>query len=542
MPLSLPSTFRNQPVAWLIGLVGLLYLWNLSLVELSVTDEARSGMIVKGMLAGNWLLPRTPDGYLVEKPPAFYGTCALLGSVFGVNEWTLRGVSVLAALGTLAVTAWIVRLFGSPRAAWISVAALASNLVFLQSARDAMVDMMLTFFLSVGFAGYAAGKLGRISLERATGICGLAFGLALLSKGPLGLALPIAVCGGDFMIETKGRIWRLRRPLAPVLGVLLLALAVSALWYIPGLLAGKNEFLETSILSENFRMPLGQSTGIGGVHKRPLYYYTVIQLCALLPSLPLLAALPGWWRDPSSRHSRRLLACWAAFGFLLFQAVSNKRFYYIVTLQPAFAAMIGLAADHWAERKWGSRWSFVGSGILLALVGAVCIGLVFVQPGFNREKSAEVLAAVLRHRGWVITFGVLVVAAGAAMLAAVRRGPAALLSCSAAMALLVVAGSSGAGDPILAEFNRSRPFVKESAAKVPADAHPVIFPPIHGYSIDYYWPVPVVRDGNAARTAEYVFVSREKLPTLPGKAETLGTWRYSVKDDDRDVLLLRRAP
>lgn len=542
MPVSLPSTCRNHPAAWLIGLVGLLYLWNLGTVELSVTDEARSGMIVKDMLEGNWLLPRTPDGFLVEKPPAFYGSCALLGSVFGVNEWTLRLVSVLAALGTLAVTAWLVRLFGSPRAAWVAVAALASNAVFLECARDAMVDMMLTFFLSVGFAGYAAGKLGRISLERATGICGIAFGLALLSKGPLGLALPIAVCGGDFMIETKGRLWRLRRPLAPVLGVLLLAVAVSALWYVPGLLAGKGEFLETSILSENFRMPLGQSTGIGGVHKRPPYYYAVVQLCALLPALPLLATLPAWWRDPSSRHARRVLACWAAFGFLLFQAVSNKRFYYLVTLQPAFAAMIGLAADRWAEQKDAKRWSFTGSGVILALAGVAALVAAFVQPSVGR-RSAEITAAVLKHREWIAAAGVLIAALGAGMLVAVRRGPPALLASAAALALLVIAARVGAGDPVQAEFNRSRPFVLENAPRVPADARPVIYPPIHGYSVDFYWPAKVPRDADAARSAEYVFINPANLPALGGKVDQIGVWRYDkTNNPERDVLLVKRQP
>jgi len=536
----MPLAFRKHPAAWLIGLVGLLYLWNLSLVELSVTDEARSGMIVKDMLAGHWLLPRTPDGYLVEKPPAFYGSCALLGSLFGVNEWTLRGVPVLAALGTLAVAAWIVRLYGSPLAAWVTVAALASNIIFLQSARDAMVDMMLTFFLTVGFAGYAAAKLGRLTPEQATGICGIAFGLALLSKGPLGLALPIAVCGGDFLIETKGRLWRLRRPLAPVLGVLLLAVAVAGLWYIPGLLMGKGEFLETSILSENFRMPLGQSTGIGGVHKRPPYYYAGLQLSALLPALPLLAALPGWFRDPSSRNARRVLCCWAAFGFLLFQVVSNKRSYYLVTLQPAFAAMIGLAADRWAEQKDGARWSFRAGGGLAVLAGLACIVLAFVHPGLDRARAAEIVAAIVRHRLWIVGFGVLIFLSGAAMLASLRRGPAALLASAAAFGMVIIAARTGAGDRLEADFNRSRPFVQEVGPRVPAGAHPVIFPPIHGYSVDFYWPVPVPRNAAAAQSAEYVFVTQSNLSALKGNSETLGVWKYG--NPDRDIVLVRRLP
>src|SRR6516164_7800892 len=129
MPFAVGASIRNHPVAWLLGLVAILYFWDLGRVELSVTDEARSGMIARDMLEGNFLLPRTPDGYLVEKPPAYYATCALLGATFGVNEWTLRGVSAMAALATLAATAWIVLFFGRPRAAALAVAALASNVL-----------------------------------------------------------------------------------------------------------------------------------------------------------------------------------------------------------------------------------------------------------------------------------------------------------------------------------------------------------------------------------------------------------------------------
>src|SRR6187549_1017237 len=101
MPFSALSLFARRPLLCLIGLIALLYLWNLSRVEFSVTDEARSAVIVRDMMAWHWLLPRTPDGYLVEKPPVYYGSGALLSSVFGLREGTLRGVSILAALGTL---------------------------------------------------------------------------------------------------------------------------------------------------------------------------------------------------------------------------------------------------------------------------------------------------------------------------------------------------------------------------------------------------------------------------------------------------------
>ncbi|HZE97087.1 MAG TPA: phospholipid carrier-dependent glycosyltransferase [Planctomycetota bacterium] len=540
MALAFAAAIRSRPVLWLIGLVGLLYLWNLGRVELSVTDETRTGMIVRDMLSGNWLLPRTPDGYLVEKPPTFYASCALLGSIFGVNEWTLRGVSILASLGTLGVTAWFVRLFGSSRAAWLSVAALASNIIFLAAARDAMVDMMLTFFLTVGFAAYYAKRVGKLSPERATGLCGLAFGLAALTKGPLGLALPIAVCGGDLLLQTRGRFWSISKAWAPAIGVVLLAAAVSALWYVPGLLEGKGEFLETSILSENFRMPMGKAKGIGVAHYKPWSYYPLRQLVAVVPLLPLLATLPGWFRDPASGSARRLLGSWSLFGFLLFEIASNKRFYYLVTIQPAFAAMIALAADRWAERNQGSRAIFVVIGGALALAGLACEVGAFFPPSIGGARGAEIVAAIGRQRAWVVGFGSLIAIVGAAMVWSTRRGPAELLASAAAVGLLVVAVRCGLGDRFEAEFNRTRPFVATMAPRIPAGTRQAIHPPITGYSLDFYWPHSLPRDSKEALAAEYVFIQRLKMAELPGIVEILGTWKYG--DSDRDVVLVRRTP
>jgi hypothetical protein len=64
-----PESLSPDKDGWLlIGFLALLFCWNLGRVELSVTDEARSAVIVRDMVEdGHWLLPRTPDGYLCEK-------------------------------------------------------------------------------------------------------------------------------------------------------------------------------------------------------------------------------------------------------------------------------------------------------------------------------------------------------------------------------------------------------------------------------------------------------------------------------------------
>jgi len=122
------------------------------------------------------------------------------------------------------------------------------------------------------------------------------------------------------------------------------------------------------------------------------------------------------------------------------------------------------------------------------------------------------------------------------MLWAVRRGPLEQLASASALALLVIAVRTGLGDRF--ELNRTRPLVQEMTAKLPASAETVIFPPIPGYSLDFYWPTRIVRDADAARSAEYVLVEKKQVKELPGRAEELGAWVYG----DKTVLLIRRRP
>jgi 4-amino-4-deoxy-L-arabinose transferase-like glycosyltransferase len=540
-----PQPLRPDSAGWvLIGLLALLYCWNLGRVELNVTDEARSGVIVRDMLeGGRWLLPRTPDGYLCEKPLAYYGTAAVLGSMFGINEWTLRIVSVLMGVATLFMTWILARLYGPPRMARIAVVALAANILFIGAARDAMVDMTLAFFLTAGLTAYFAARVGRITPWMAAALCGVAFGLATLSKGPLGLALPIAVAGGVALLEHRGRFWRARVWWKHGLVTFLLALALACAWYVPGYLRGGQEFLETCLLSENFRMPIGKAQGLGVSHSKWPDYYFRIQLAALLPMLPLLPALFPWVKDRASDPARRHLAAWLGFGFLLFEIAANKRMYYLIPLQPAVAVMIASAVERALVRRDSKilKISSLVTGLLVVVASLGAVALSARPSLLAGLREGTVTAALSDHRGWIACAAVGLLGIGAVLLYATRRGPEAVLHGSTALALFVILVRFGVGDRLEAGFDRSRPFVAAMLPKMLAGQAPVVLPPIHGYSIDFYWPGRIVHDEKAALGAEYVLVASMELHRIKTPYETLGTWKYGPKGRD-DILLVRKHP
>ena len=530
----------SPAVLILLGLTLGLYAWNLGGPELTDTDESRSGVIVRDMVeGGHWLLPRTPDGYLCEKPPAYYVASAALASLLGRGEAVLRGVSVAMALGTLAVTAWLAGLYGSRRASWMAVVALGSNLIFLRWGRMAMVDMMFTFFITAGLAAYFAARIGRLHGGKAALICGTSFAAAVLTKGPLGIALPAAILAGDALVTSRGRVWQLPIPWGAVAPAALLAIGLPLAWYLPALRAGGEEFLETCILSENLRMPIGAAEGIGVSHQKPFPYYFWNQLLFLLPMAPLLPETVRWLSTSRSGPARAHLAAWAGAGFLLFLAAANKRHYYLLPLQPAFALMIALAAD---SAVGEGRFRLLVGGALgtapLAILGFLASGFLVLHPArLESITGARVAEAIGRHTPLIAGMAVVGALAGATLLVAARRGGEPLLCAVAGLGFLVVSGNSGVGDAVAAGLNPNKAFVAR-VAPIVGRAPAAILPPFKSYGISHYWPTHLPQDEAAAEAAAFVLVRRDQMRKVGGLVEIVDVREYRRRD--WDVLLVRR--
>ncbi len=525
----------------LIAIFGLLYSWRLHEPELSKIDECRSGVIVKDIVeGGRWLLPRTPDGYLSEKPPAYYYQAALASAVFGTSEWTLRGVSVFMALATLAVTWWWAGLYGSGRVATLAVVVLGSNALMAMWSRSAMVDMTFTFFVTAGLAAYFAARLGRLKPRISAILCGLSFGLAVLSKGPLGLLLPMTAIMGEVLVFTRGRFWRFPFPWGRISLAGGITVGVSLLWYVPGYLMGGMEFLNTCLLDENLYMPLGLKHGIAGSHVKPALYYPVRLLGGLLPIAAFIPETIRWIcrRDPGVALAHA--ASWAGFGFLVLMASSAKRLHYLLPLQPAVSLMIAMAVGRVLEEgpSPALRWGVRVSGGALVLAAIALMYLAFVGPeGLARGRfidDPELLA------GWNVPLalmGVLMLGLGIAQLVSSRRQALAMVRGIALMGILAVAVRSVVYDGMRTTLDAVRPFVARTRQLVPPGARAAVVGTPAGYGLHFYWPERLSED---ASTAEYFFTEIDSPDDVPAGGEILAS--QSFYRGRSNVALVRRHP
>ena len=323
-----------------------------------IDNEAREGVYVRAMLdTGDWVLPRVPNhienGEIVpDKPPLFHWISASVASVRTAlatrsiptgseasrrfDEWALRFPSVACGiLMTMSIAVRGRRILGD-RAALLGAASLLMSVQYIRQSQYGRVDMTMAAFVTLSVLLLGEALLG--GSPRALLGAAAASGLAVLGKGPVGLALPVLV--GATWIAIDG-VWRrsVRWALDLPWGSAGLVWAAIVLpWYFAAYAHGGMVFVRSQLLDENLR----QYTGGNGA--MPWTYYLKPWLYASFPwNLLGVLGVGLAWRT----RDRRAMFCatwWLVFlGF--FQLSAYKRAAYLLPALPAGAMMCGYFLD-----------------------------------------------------------------------------------------------------------------------------------------------------------------------------------------------------
>jgi 4-amino-4-deoxy-L-arabinose transferase-like glycosyltransferase len=323
-----PDTLTNlaQPrfAIPLMTLVGaLLFLVNLGGFPLYTKGEPREAVTVFDIVhGGGVILPMRAGVELPSKPLMMHWLAALISLAAGrVSEWTVRLPSALCAVfGVLACYYYLRRLFDA-RSGLLGALILATTVQYLQAGRGARVDMALAFFLEVAFFEFVAITEG---LSGRTTLLYVAIACAVLTKGPIGLALPLMVAAcwlllisqwgrgavvrdssfyscpssqPDEAAPAEANGWRatLRR-LTPLRGVLIVGI-VGGGWYLAALAEGGFAFVHKQLLAENLYRLFGHR-GFNEGHRHAFYYMEGALAAGFMPWTPLavLAAIQHGWR------------------------------------------------------------------------------------------------------------------------------------------------------------------------------------------------------------------------------------------------------
>ena len=453
---------------FLIAALALVWFSNLEVRKLVRPDEGRYAEIPREMVAGgDWLTPRLNDLKYFEKPALQYWGTAVAYTLFGEHHWTARLWSALTGfLGILATGFVGARLWG--RSAGVMAAAItASSLLYALIGHVNTLDMGVTFFLSAGlFALMLAQREAEASRAERNWMLGAwtALGLAVLSKGLIGAALPFA----SLIIYTAWtRDWALWRRLHIGKGMTALLL-VSAPWFI-WVSIENPEFFRFFFIHEHFQRFLTK------VHSRyqPPWYFIPMLLVGMLPwTLFMFGAMGGALRHQpgSSFQPRRFLLVWIVFVFAFFSVSGSKLPSYILPMFPALALLIGERFSRLSARSVAMHaMPYVAAGLAMLLAA----------PQVVRLASTEVPVALYQgYVPWLVEAGVALTAG--ALLASFM----ALRERTLAAGLWLAAGGLVAAQLILTGHNSLSP--ASSSYHLVQQIRQYVRPDIAFYSLGIY--------------------------------------------------------
>jgi 4-amino-4-deoxy-L-arabinose transferase-like glycosyltransferase len=390
-----------------------LLLAGLGWLDADAPDEPRALQISEELRAGE----HGPSGRIVlhlngevytQKPPLYYWLAALAGAPGGrVTELAARLPSALAGIFVVGLTLLLgTRMLGSG-AGVLGAAILLTSWEFVYLARRVQFDVLLTAFELAALASFWWLDRGIGSKRRHQLAMHAALGLAVLTKGPVGLLLPALTIAAFLLWERRPN--DLRRAF-PLWG-LLLSVLPGLLWIGAATALAPSGYAGRAV-GENL---IGRFFS-GTSHVRPFWYYLWNFPVHFLPwtlAWPLVFRVgrrtvfaPGGDESASGSRSEakpsraeaarawRFLLTGIATSLVFFSISAGKRSVYLLPVFPATALLCADALLRWlAGRARLPRAFGIGASLVLAVllaIGAEAIAAGLGHPlGIPAERLAE---------------------------------------------------------------------------------------------------------------------------------------------------------
>jgi 4-amino-4-deoxy-L-arabinose transferase-like glycosyltransferase len=348
---------RTISPRWLLLVGALLLLFRLDYATFWNPDEGRYAAASLEMAqpfdgsASDWVVPRLNTIPRLNKPPLVYWLAGSSFKVFGPGEWSGRLPSALFAVGVMLLLYALGRKFWSERAGLFGAMVWATSVFPVAMGRTLNTDMLLCGSMALALFGIWNALEGDEKHKwRSCLIAGVGMGLALLAKGPVGVAIPLFIA---FVYLCVARRWK-QVPWLGVAAALILALAIAGPWYAAAN-AREPEFLKQFLGDENLK----RFSGGEQYHDptTPLFYLPVLFVGLLPWTAFLIPAVAAWWSREmdEARRLRLFLWLWAAIIFAGFSVSSTKLVSYVLPAFPALALLVGEGVSRVLDKANAAR-------------------------------------------------------------------------------------------------------------------------------------------------------------------------------------------
>jgi 4-amino-4-deoxy-L-arabinose transferase-like glycosyltransferase len=294
---------------------------------------------------GDWITPTFNGQPFFDKPVLFNWLVAACFLVFGFTEFAARLPAAVLGSACVLVTYLLGRKMAGTRTGFLGALILATAVEFIILARTVMHDISLTFFVTLALYLFFKGYQDRPHTKRTLRLFYAALALAVLSKGPVGRALPAMVIGLYLWVQKDLHFIRQMQ----IGWGLIIFVLIAAPWYI--LISLKNPaYAGYFFITQN----LGSFLSAEARHPEPFYYYIPVFFGGFFPwscFLPLALVYTVRRRFHTAGDGPALLIIWFGVVFIFFSLASSKLSTYILPLFPAAALMVALLVNELFESR-----------------------------------------------------------------------------------------------------------------------------------------------------------------------------------------------
>ena len=331
-------------------------------------DEPKNAACTMTMLdSGDWIVPTYNGTLRVEKPPLVNWIQIAGVSLFGRNEFGVRIGSTFLTVGTCILTWWTGRLLAGPLVGLLSGLVMSTCIWTGVGGRAATPDASLVFCTTLAATIYAhaiqRGALSMITKWHAIGI-GLACGLAVLAKGPVGIVLPVlaffftslALRQNSDSIDWRSWLFTTANSLR-LLTIFSFAAIVALPWYLMVGLRTNGQWITDFLFIHNAGRFASPMEG----HSGSILYYPMILAIGMFPWSIILLAIPTHalflyrTKRLTSWHFRAVAfaGCWVLVWVGAFSLAGTKLPGYIWPAYPAISIATALYLSDWISGHTG---------------------------------------------------------------------------------------------------------------------------------------------------------------------------------------------
>ena len=247
-PFSMQYLYLGKPAALLLLITVIsVFLW-IGLGDFYTKGEPREASVAVSMIEKQqWILPEVYADEIAYKPPLMHWLTAVFSLSEGkVTPFTSRLPSAIAFLG-LVVCSFL--FFGARlrmQESFLAALILLTAFELHRAAMTSRVDMLLTFLI-VGTLIRLFNWEEQKKLEGFPWLASFFMSLSVLTKGPVGIVLPLLVFS-VYLLFLRYNVFKIAIKLVPLI---LFALILPLVWYFLSYLKGEKDFLYL-VWAENF--------------------------------------------------------------------------------------------------------------------------------------------------------------------------------------------------------------------------------------------------------------------------------------------------